>query len=81
MNKKTRAAETGRQLINDDDFKARHRITDKAFTRLRTLTFSVVLILVIRKSLKSLQLVLNEFAQEHDIAPVTDSAFTQARAD
>ena len=80
MDKKTQAVKTSRDLINDDDFKARHRLNDKAFTRLRTLTFSIVLILLVRKSVKSLQLVLNEFADEHDIAPVTDSAFTQARS-
>ena len=80
MSKKIQAVNTTRELINDDDFKSRHRINNKAFIRLRTLTFSIVLILVVRKSLKSLQLVLNEFSEEYDINPVTDSAFTQARA-
>ena len=38
------------------------------------------MILLLKKSLKSLQLVLNELALEQDTAPVTASAFTQARA-
>jgi len=38
------------------------------------------MILILKKSLKSLQLVLNELALEQDMPPVTASAFTQARA-
>lgn len=38
------------------------------------------MILLLKKSLKSLQLVLNELAIEQNMPPVTASAFTQARA-
>lgn len=72
--------ETSRKLIKDEDFKARHRSTPTAFTRLRALPFSIMMLLLLRKSLKSLQLVLNEFFLESDKHPVTASAFTQARA-
>ena len=72
--------ETSRDLINDEDFKIRHRSDETVFTRLRTLSFSIVMILIIQKSLKSLQLILNEFSLELGFNPVTASAFTQARA-
>lgn len=72
--------EISRVLINSEDFKIRNRNNETAFTRLRTLSFSIVMILVIRKSLKSLQLILNEFALDFGINPVSSSAFTQARA-
>lgn len=72
--------DTSRTLINDYYFKLRHRVVKTAFTRLRTLSFPIVMILIIQKSLKSLQLILNEFALEFDINTVTASAFTQARA-
>jgi hypothetical protein len=44
------------------------------------LPFSIVMILIIKKGLKSLQLMLNEFAINFDISSVTAGAFTQARA-
>ena len=48
---------------------------------MRKLTFSRVMILLLQKSQKSLQLVLNEFYDKLDIdEPATAGAFTQARA-
>lgn len=69
-----------RDLIHDEEFKSRHRSKPTAFSRIRTLTFSRVIILLLRKSLKSLQWVLNEMAEKRDCEVVTAGALTQARA-
>ena len=52
--KKKQAIESSRELIEDEDFKGRHRETQKDFTRVRSLPFALVLVLVMRKSMKSL---------------------------
>ena len=75
---KTESVKTSRELISDEEFKNQHRTKPKAFTRMRKLTFSSVMILLLQKSQKSLQLVLNEFYDK--LEPVTAGAFTQARA-
>ena len=77
--KREQALETTRRVIDDDAFKNRHRTTAKAFTRMRQLPFALVLTLVLRKSMKSLQNVVNEAMTWLDAAPVTASAFSQAR--
>jgi hypothetical protein len=57
-------------------------MNDSAFTRTRKLTFKSVAILILQKSLKSMQNRLNEFFDKlcNDIKPATASAFTQARS-
>ena len=72
--------EITRSLLHDEEFKSRHRSKPTAFTRIRILTFSCLIILVLKKSLKSLQIALNEPALEQGAAPVSAGAFTQARA-
>lgn len=52
----------------------------KYFSRARVLTFPIVMMILIQKSAKSMQLVLNEFLGKMKVPPVTSSAFTQARA-
>lgn len=62
------------------EFMDRHIINPKNFTRHRKLTFYDVIVLVLRKSVKSLQLTLNEFiAHTFKSFTITASAFTQAR--
>ena len=70
-----------RSRIKSKLFKERHRRDGKHFTRDRKLPFVVVLLLIVQKSLKSLQLVLNEFFVKFDAyaSKATNSAFTQAR--
>jgi len=46
-------------LIKDEQFKSCHSRSAKDFTRTRLLPFELVLILVLRNSVKSLQLVVN----------------------
>ena len=71
--------ETSRTLILGSAFKSLHRWTGHAFTRVRSLTFEVVLAMVLRKSVKSLQNVANEAMSWLGIGTVTASAYSQAR--
>jgi hypothetical protein len=74
-----------KNLVNDPAFKAKHRISESAFTRERHLSFVRVTGLILQKSLKSLQLMLNEFFGKLQqtlhlpLETVTASAWTQAR--
>jgi hypothetical protein len=70
-----------RRRIKSKSFQERHRVNPKYFTRNRELTFVVIFMLIVQKSLKSLQLVLNEFFVKltHYASKVTNSAFCQAR--
>ena len=79
MNPVTYTIETTRHLLTDEGFKSRHRASEQAFTRVRCLPFAMVLVLILRKSVKSLQNVVNEAMAWLTAAPVTASAFSQAR--
>lgn len=65
--------------MGDLGFKALHRRTEQAFTRDRSLPFGLVLTMVLRKSVKSLQAVVNEAMLWLEAESVTASAFSQAR--
>lgn len=57
-----------------------HKANLQDFTRDRTLNFAVVFMLILKKSIKSLQLMLNELFLRHEIdVIVSSSAYTQAR--
>jgi hypothetical protein len=47
-------------LIEDEAFKGRHRARENDFTRVRSLPFALIVVLVMRKSVKSLQNGVNE---------------------
>ena len=79
MNPVAYTIETTRHLLTDAGFKSRHRASDRAFTRVRCLPFAVVLVLILRKSVKSLQNIVNEAMAWLAADPVTASAFSQAR--
>ena len=68
-----------RDMINDPGFKAKHRLNAQTFVRDRVLTFPVMMVLILRKSVKSLQLWLNELSVALELPTVTASAFSQAR--
>jgi hypothetical protein len=74
-----RVLEKTRQLIFDVAFKNRHRTSTKVFTRDRQLPFALVVTLVLRKSMKSLQNVVNDAMAWLGAEPLTASAFSQAR--
>ena len=71
-----------RQHLHDPAFRARHRIRPQDFTRNRSLTFPVVLLLILQKTVKSVQRHLNEFLAQVAAknADVTPGGWTQARA-
>jgi hypothetical protein len=50
-----------RRHLCDPEFIARHRARPQDFTRLRQLTFPVVMLLILQKTVKSLQRHLHEF--------------------
>jgi len=79
MNPAASAIESTRRLLDDEGFKRRHRASDQAFTRVRCWPFAVVWVVILRKSVKSLQNVVNEAMAWLMVAPVTASAFSQAR--
>lgn len=72
-----------RRQLCDADFSARHRVRAEDFTRQRQLTFPVVMLFVLQKTVKSVQRHLHEFLDElagDDVfEPVTPGAWTHAR--
>ena len=73
-----------KQLIESNEFKKRHRTSQMAFSRNRTLTFPIVTLFLLNLVKRSTQDELDEFfkaIQNKKIATrvVTKSAFTQAR--
>jgi len=66
-------------LIHDADFKARHRQKATDFTRSRSLVFPLVMLFVLRKGVKSLQLMVNEWFDGLGLPGVTASAYSRAR--
>jgi hypothetical protein len=72
-----------RKLLKCQSFRERHRVSPRSFTRQRKLSFSWVMLMLLQKSLKSLQLRLHEFYDQiADWAleeSATASAFSQAR--
>lgn len=73
-----------RGQLCDQRFIQRHRARPEDFTRERQLTFPVVMLFVLQKTVKSIQRhlheFLNELAGEGVFEPVTTGAWTHARA-
>lgn len=67
-------------MIHSIELREKHRTAKKYFSRSRVLTFPVMLSLIIQKSVKSMQVVLNEFFEKLCSEAVSSSAFTQARS-
>lgn len=80
----TTLVESLRNKLYDCQFIARHRVRPEDFTRQRQLTFDVVMLFVLQKTVKSIQRHLHEFLDELSggqlFEPVTAGAFTHARA-
>ena len=76
--------ETLRARLCDPAFIARHRVRPEDFTRQRQLTFPLVMLFVLQKTVKSIQRHLHEFLDElaagQLFEPVTAGAWTHARA-
>ena len=73
-----------RRQLCDLHFTQRHRVRPEDFTRERQLTFPVVMLFVLQKTVKSIQRhlheFLNELAGDGVFEPVTAGAWTHARA-
>lgn len=73
-----------RAKLRDPEFLARHRMRPQDFTRERQLTFPVVMLFIIQKTLKSIQRHLHEFLDELAEGPIfeppTSGAVSHARA-
>jgi len=67
------------QRLEDEIFKNKHRKNANDFTRTRRLPFALVLVLMMRKGVKSLQNLLNEAMTWLGQEPVSASAYSQAR--
>ena len=79
--KKITSIKKARELIQSHEFKEQYKNTPTAFTRTRKLHFPILMILMLQKGLKSLQLRLNELVLSSDkTESISNSAFTQARA-
>ena len=76
--------ETLRRRLCGGEFIARHRVRPEDFTRHRQLTFPIVMLFTLQKTVKSIQRHLHEFLDElagGDLfEPVTPGAWTHARA-
>lgn len=76
--------ESLRRRLCDGNFIARHRVRAEDFTRQRQLTFPVIMLFTLQKTVKSLQRHLHEFLDElaggEIFEPVTPGAWTHARA-
>ena len=80
MIKKLLAVELVKEKIVNKEFANAHKYKADDFTRNRKLTFSMVFMHLFRKTVKSLQVSLNELYMNHYIfTPVSASAYTQAR--
>ena len=69
-----------RTLLNKTAFKEKHRYSSKYFIRDCVLTFPIMILLLLQKSSRSLQLMLNEFIFIKQLDKnITNGAFTKAR--
>jgi hypothetical protein len=70
-----------RQLIQDPLFCGRHRAAEKDFTRRRKLSFMNVAVLLLQKTVRSIQLHLHDFfaALDAEAQPATNSSWCEAR--
>lgn len=75
------AVRTTRELIHDQPFWHRHRAGEKDFTRQRKLPFMKVVVLVLQKTVRSIQLHLHDFfeALTPDFSPATAPSWSEAR--
>ena len=68
-----------REIVSSEGFKERHRSEARYFSRVRILTLRVVIMMILRKGMKSLQLALNEVLGKLSLPLVSKSAYSQAR--
>jgi hypothetical protein len=69
-----------RKSFSNPNLKESYRSNPRSFSRNRKLPFSTMAVLILQKSVKSLQVKLNEFFDHIQDSTVTAGAYTQARA-
>jgi hypothetical protein len=70
-----------RQLIDCDSFQTQHRLHERCFVRKRCLSFQIVVMFILQKTIRSLQLHLHDFGRQLGVDRwVSKGAWTQARA-
>ena len=79
MFKKSKAIQKTREQLQSETLINNHRSSDKYFTRNRLLPFSLLMVIIMRKSVKSLQNLVNEAMSSLDLPLITASAYSQAR--
>ena len=67
------------EIIYDESFKNQHRVSEKFFTRSRKLSFALVIALILKKSVKSLQSMLNEIVDLLEVGTISNSALNLAQ--
>ncbi len=76
---KTKAINNSRDQLKSLKFSETHRASENDFTRKRSLPFATLMVLMMRKSVKAVQNVVNEAMSYFNLPPVTASAYSQAR--
>jgi hypothetical protein len=61
VGKTNEVIEENRRMIESKWFKEQYRKKTEAFSRIRKLSFPIMIVLILQKSVKSLQLRLNEY--------------------
>jgi hypothetical protein len=80
MDKRNQIVRNVNEKLENESYINNHKEALKDFSRDRVLTFVAVFMLILKKSIKSLQLALNELFVHGYIASIaTSSAYTQAR--
>ncbi len=75
------AIQTTRELIHDEAFCRRHRASDRHFTRQRKLPFARVMVMLLQKTVRSIQLHLHDFfaGLGEEIPSAVASSWCEAR--
>jgi len=72
---------TTREVIDSKSFQDQHRLNERCFVRKRRLSYSCVLLFILQQTIRSLQLHLNDFAQQLGVEHwVSKGGWSQARA-
>lgn len=80
MTKKKKLSSLIGTAIKANRFVEQHKDKSTDFTRKRVLDFPMIFILVLKKNIKSLQLILNEsFIQKYIGRTIRSSAYSQAK--
>ena len=69
-----------RKLLFSKKFIKTHKTKKEDFTRVRKLTFQILIVIILRNSIKSIQLVLNEITKYIPAMSISNAAYCKGRA-